>query len=157
MKKALILVGLALVLAIPAHSFGIGAAYNINVLDAATPGAALSFKLDGLPLIGVSGLFGTDLLIVGSTFDWWLYQQQLGGTMLGLYAGVGGYASIIMVGNNAWLDGGVRVPVGINIYPIPVLELFLEIAPAVGITLSDPVVFPEFGLQGAFGFRFWFN
>lgn len=158
MKKGILLLTMITTLAAgSAFGWGIGASYNLNFLDSATPGAALTFKLDNLPLISIAGRFGSNLLSLGLTADWWLYQQALGGTSVNLYAGVGGYGSLTMFGNNAYLDGGVRVPIGINIFPVKFLELFVEIAPALGITLSDPIVFPNFGVQGAFGLRFWFK
>jgi len=32
----------------------------------------------------------------------------------------------------------------------------MEIAPTVTATFGDPISFPNFGMQGAFGLRFWF-
>ena len=50
---------------------------------------------------------------------------------------------------------GIRVPVGLNAFPIKPLELFVELAPAISL-LAPSGVFPQFGLQAGFGFRFWF-
>ena len=69
-----------------------------------------------------------------------------------LYVGPGLYT---VIGSNVF-DLGVRVPVGIHMYVIDPLELFLEIAPALGVGLSGGFEFPRFDVQGAVGFRFWF-
>ena len=83
--------------------------------------------------------------------DWWLIQESLTG-MLNFYVGPGLYTSI---GNNLFVLGG-RVPVGLNIFPIKPLELFLEIAPGITFIAPDGVQIPNFGMQAGFGFRFWF-
>jgi hypothetical protein len=73
-----------------------------------------------------------------SIFDW--------------YVGVGGYASIDV--NPVNIDVGGRIPIGLQIWPIGrTLELFLEAAPAVGISFI-PTGF-GWHLQGALGLRFW--
>jgi hypothetical protein len=51
---------------------------------------------------------------------------------------------------------GGRLPIGVNIYPIKNLELFLELAPTLAVGIGEEITFPVFGVQGAFGLRFWF-
>ncbi|MCK4541155.1 MAG: hypothetical protein KAU17_02855 [Spirochaetales bacterium] len=156
MKKIVLIALVFLILSVVSVSaLGIGAAYSLNFLESGTDGAAVSLKLDGLPLLGIRFSIGTPTSI-GLTADWWMYQKPLAG-MLGLYAGPGGYVNVaIPDGGDSTVDLGLRVPVGLQIFPLDFLELFIEVAPSIGIIIADPVTFPDFGLQGAFGFRFWF-
>ena len=63
----------------------------------------------------------------------------------GLYVGAG----------TGYLGLGIRVPIGLQIFIIEPLELFIEAAPRFGLGLS-PLDFPQVGIMAAIGFRFWF-
>ena len=113
-------------------------------------GAMLSLHLPQFPLyigIGVS-----TPLTIGLTVDYWAAR----GTLVSIfdwYAGVGGYLSF----NTSPMDiaFGGRIPLGLQVWPIgKTLELFLEVAPAVGLSLI-PTGF-DWHVQAALGFRFWF-
>ncbi len=149
-KKVLIGTLLIALLAAPVFSIGIGAAFSAGFVDLPSQ-AMLSFKLDEFPAVfGVGASIGSNTFEMGATADWWMYQTDLV-SIFSLYMGPGVFAQI---GGNFGL--GVRIPIGVQAFLLDPLELFLEIAPALGIALSDPIVFPTFGVQGAFGFRFWF-
>lgn len=156
MRKARVLV-LVLILATvgasAAFSWGIGAAVGIQPLQG-LPGSnvMLSVAPPVVPIVfGVGFTIGQQVLNIGITADWWVLNENLF-SFVNLYVGPGLYVGIA---ND--LDLGLRVPVGINIFPLSFLELFLEIAPTLGIQLGNPIVFPRFGLQGSFGLRFWFE
>ena len=51
---------------------------------------------------------------------------------------------------------GLRVPLGLNAFPIKPLELFIEIAPSFTIIAPNSINFGWSGFQSGFGFRFWF-
>ena len=155
MKKviaiAFVLIALSAVAA-SAGNFGIGGAFSMDVLSTTGGGAMLSLKIPSVPIVwGIALQGGGDNFNLGLTADWWLYQQGLAGA-LGLYVGPGLYVSLP---DNVELGG--RVPIGINLYPLNFLELFLEIAPTLVFYNNQGIDVPNFGLQGAFGFRFWFN
>jgi hypothetical protein len=151
-KRIVLLVLLAVIAAAPAFSFGIGGAFGLNFVGGVGAGGLLSVKFDEYPAVfGVGARFGQDYFNLAVTADWWLYETNLV-EMLDLYVGPGLYA---VVGSNVF-DLGIRVPVGIHMYVIDPLELFLEIAPALGVGLSGGFEFPRFDVQGAVGFRFWF-
>lgn len=155
MKKKVIVVAalLFVVVATSGYSIGIGGAFGLQPVGG-LPGSnvMLSAKFDELPfLMGLGFALGQNQFELGFTADWWFLQQNLI-NFINIYAGPGAYLGIAQA-----LELGVRVPVGLNIYPINVLELFLEIAPTITVQFADPIVFPKFALQGAFGFRFWFN
>ncbi len=157
MKKIIILILLLTVFtAVNVSALAIGGAFSINILDAAIPGGALSLKLDQLPLMwGIGFSIGGSGFNVGITGDWWLYHSPLF-SIVSLYIGPGGYVKINSSNDNIAVDLGARIPVGLQIFPIKPLELFLEIAPSIGIDIGQSVTFPRWGLQGAVGFRFWF-
>lgn len=164
MKKAALLALLVGVVSVSNLSaLGIGAAFTPNFgFNSGTPsapgGAALTFKLDQSPAVfGVGASLGSGYSALGVTADWWMAKGKLI-DFLSWYAGPGLFVGVAGNDNAFALNGGVRVPVGINAYLLNgTLELFLELAPAFGIRLGDPIVFPTLGLQGAFGFRFWFK
>jgi len=113
----------------------------------------LSLKLDGSPLlgIGVGNLDGDPS--IGVIADFWLIQEKLGGP-LGIFLGPGAYVGI-QTGDNSSVSLGGRLPVGLQIFPFNWFELFVEIAPALGVTINDSMSF-DWNIQGALGLRFWF-
>jgi len=151
-KRVLLFVLLAVLATAPAFSFGIGGAFGLNFGGSFGTSGMLSVKFDDFPaVLGVGARFGYGGFIIGVTADWWLYETNLV-EMLDLYVGPGLYA---VIGSGVF-DLGLRVPVGIHMFVIDPLELFLEIAPAIGVGLSPGFYFPRWDIQGAIGFRFWF-
>lgn len=155
MKKIVLIVLVVLVLAAvgaSAQTWGVGVAAGIQPLGG-LPGqnVLLSLKAPQLPVLWGIGLqlsegdFG-----LGMTADWWLFNQNLF-SFVNLYVGPGLYVAL----PNFELGG--RVPIGLNAYPVEVLELFLEFAPTWAPITGAGIDTTNFGLQGAFGLRFWFN
>ena len=153
MKRIAIgLVLLMAVAAVPAFSIGIGGAFGLDIAGTVGPGAMLSFHLDTYPAVfGLGFSVGDGDLRVGATADWWLYHTELV-SILALYLGPGIWVDLEL-GDSASVGLGLRVPIGLQAWIIDPLELFLEIAPIAGFKNGK---FPAFGVQGAFGFRFWF-
>jgi hypothetical protein len=110
--------------------------------------AMLTLHLPQFPVmlgIGVSTPFA-----IGVTADYWLAQGNLG-SIFGWYAGAGGYLSV----SETQVSLGGRIPIGLQVWPLgQVFEVFVEVAPAVGLILV-PTSF-DWHFQGAVGFRFWF-
>jgi hypothetical protein len=113
-------------------------------------GAMLSLHLPDFPLmlgIGISEPFD-----IGITADYWLGHGNLA-SIFSWYAGVGGYLSFAP--NPALFVIGGRIPIGLQMWPLgQSLEVFLEVAPAVGLSVI-PTGF-DWHFQGALGLRFWF-
>jgi hypothetical protein len=153
MKKRLFLLTLLVALAAaPAFSFGIGGAFGLNWMGGPASGGLLSVKFDEFPaVIGVGARFSSGGFRIAVTADWWLYETNLV-EMLDLYVGPGLFADV----GTSVFDIGVRVPIGIHMFIIDPLELFFELAPAIGVSLEPDFYFPAWGIQGAVGFRFWF-
>ena len=113
-------------------------------------GAMFLLHIPKIPL-----MFGVGLnspFSIGLTVDYWFARGNLV-SILDYYVGVGGYAQIFTNPTNFELGG--RVPFGLQVWPVgQTLEVFIELAPAFGISV-DPTQF-AWHLQGAVGLRFWF-
>ena len=154
MKKILIVLLLMFVAIGSSFALGIGGMYSVNVITDGLPqNAMLTIHApEAFPaVIGVGFAVGENTFNLGLTADWWAYQSPIAGA-LGLYAGPGMYA---IISEDPSMGG--RIAVGINMYPLDFLELFLELAPQVGVGFgNNTITFPVWGVQGGFGFRFWF-
>lgn len=112
--------------------------------------AMIVFHVPQLPLmfgIGVQNPFA-----VAVTVDYWAAHGTIT-SIFAWYAGVGGYLSFDVKPGGTTTAGG-RIPIGLQAWPVGrVVEVFAEIAPAVGVVLV-PTGF-DWHLQGAVGVRFW--
>jgi hypothetical protein len=157
MKKILIVV-FAIMLLAASGAFAKGTGWAIGGEGSLTfagsgglPSSAMFlFHMPKVPLmfgVGISNPFA-----IGITADYWFAQGHLI-SILDWYAGVGAYASIFTDPSNLIVGG--RVPIGLQVWPFgQTLEIFLEVAPAIGISVA-PTEF-EWHFQGAVGLRFWF-
>lgn len=155
-KTALLILAVLILSTVSVSAMGIGGAFSFDALgtESAIPGGALTIKLDNFaPVFGFGVKAGDGNVNLGITADLWMHHAPLAG-IVSLYVGPGAYANITVGDSNA-LDLGLRIPVGLQIFPIEPLELFIELAPKVGLGLN-PLEFPTWGIQGALGFRFWF-
>ena len=112
--------------------------------------AMLTLHFPRVPLyfgIGVSS--AADL---GLTVDYWFAHAGLG-SIFDYYVGVGGYLGLSP--NVGAFAAGARIPFGLQLWPFgSTFEIFLEIAPAIGVSFV-PTAF-DWHLQSAIGIRFWF-
>lgn len=149
----LVLVGLILVTGM-AFSWGIGAAFGIQPLGGLpSQQAMLSVEFPRLPILWGIGLeLNSSQFNLGVTADWWLIDKPLV-SFINIYLGPGLYLSL-----PGDVEFGARLPIGLNIFPVDFLELFLEVAPALAIISNNAsITIPDFRLQGSFGLRFWFK
>jgi len=155
MKTKLVFVALVLIFAVAVpmtFATGVGVAVGIDPLGG-LPGSnvMLSLKVDQIPfLMGIGFAIGQDTFQFGLTGDYWVLNANLF-SFVNYYLGPGfyvGYANDLVLGG--------RLPIGLNAYPIDNLELFVELAPTLAVGIGEPIRFPVFGIQGAFGLRFWF-
>jgi hypothetical protein len=157
MKKKVLVLALALtiftIFSASAFTAAIGGEFSLN-LGSGLPGSALlSFRLPKFPAVFGLGLqipSGGGQSSLAILADWWLAQGNLV-SFINYYVGPGVFLGIA---DSATL--GIRVPVGLNAFPIKPLELFLEFAPAITLVAPSGVSIPQWGLQAGFGFRFWF-
>ena len=140
-----------------AYTAAIGGEFALKIGDGIPNSALLSFRIPGLPPV-----FGLGLTVTKSggqssivlLADWWLASGNLVG-FVNYYVGPGVFLAIAQED----AQFGIRVPVGIDAFPSPPLELFVELAPAAYLLDSSgtgTVILPDFGIQAGFGFRYWF-
>ena len=159
MKKILLIfIILAVAATFTVSASAIGVAFSLNSLESATGDLAITGKLSQFPpVLGLSFSLGSEATRVGLTADWWMYHKPLVG-IISLYVGPGAYVNIAGNGDTTNLNLGARVPFGFQIFPFgadPELEIFVEIAPRLGLLIQDPITM-DYGIQGAIGGRLWF-
>jgi hypothetical protein len=158
MRRVLVIV-LAFMLLASAGAFaarggGFGIGGEGSVYFAGTGGlpvyAMLTLHFPRFPLY--FGIGVTQNLDIGFTADYWFTHGGLG-SIFDYYVGIGGYLALSP--NAGAFAGGARLPIGLQMWPFgSVFEIFLEFAPALGVSFV-PTGF-DWHLQGAIGFRFWF-
>ena len=128
-------------------------------------GVGVSLKAPQWPIFwGINLDFRSNFFGIGLTGDYYLLEQVIVEDVnFGWFIGLGGYGSFASL-SNSWtsLRLGGRVPVGVYIMPVDFLEVFLSVAPSLGLGLyfgegrDSPFNFPEGGFGVDFGIRFWF-
>jgi len=185
-KKILFAMVLAAVLttgkafASPVHPDGIGIGI-MGGFDAwgGVGGGALSLKLPTLPVFwGINFGAWTHGFSLGVQGDVYMFGSMFFEDMLGWFFGIGGYVGFAshsqrnyLHAGQYWTRGwtrigfGVRAPIGLTLQLIDFLELFINLAPSVGINIfsndnawddSYSGVRLGVGLGGELGLRFWF-
>lgn len=136
MKKILILSGLFIMLMTAVASAkdqaGIGLYGNlVGNGTGAGGGIGLTLRYGTFPVIGLEWNLLNNYSLIGGSMDWWVVNLPLAG-IISYYIGIGGYFAMTSVNNapNTFIFGG-RVPLGIQVYPIDPLELFLEASPMI--------------------------
>jgi hypothetical protein len=158
MKKKIVFAAAALLAlaSVEAFSFGIGIRGNYG--DGYGAGGSLMFSPNKLLHFGASYYIGNNLHL-GLTGDYWFFEKDLtsvGSGSLDFYLGAGLYGWMILSEDpDAGL--GIRIPIGLDLNPVDWFDLFIEMAPQVGIKLI-----PEPGLgaswfNAAIGFRVWID
>jgi hypothetical protein len=157
MRKAMLIVFVLITIFFSGNLFGqqgwaIGGEFAIDWGQTAyATGAALCVKFPRIPIMfGFSANLATPL-VIGVTADWWLYQSHLVGPV-NIYIGPGAFLTFNTSGGDNSLHLGLRIPFGFQIFIIKAFEIFLE--PALAMELVPKL--PDFRLQAALGFRFWF-
>jgi hypothetical protein len=128
---------------------GEGALYYAGA--SALPAAGMiTLHLPGIPFI--LGIGVAEPLALGFTADYWLGHGNII-SLFDWYAGLGVYLAVDLSPNDVAF--GIRIPIGIQVWAFgETLEIFLETAPAVGVSFI-PTAF-WWHIQAALGFRIWF-
>jgi len=175
MKKTVIVLLLSLLLSAGAFAdhpsgWGIGIVGQYNLawdgFDG-SPGLSLSLKAPQMPIYwGINVDLGKHLVGFNITGDYLIIDQPLVREVnLGWYLGLGGYVGFYKYSfeTTDWvsLRAGARLPIGIYIVPVKFFEVFVDVAPSLGMGMyfgdyDDSFNFPEGGLGLDLGLRFWF-
>ena len=115
----------------------------------------LSAKFGNFPVVGFSWSFAGRL---NATIDMWFVDRDLIEPLhWHLGVGVSAHVKFNMGNTNAYVFGaGVRIPVGLQWWISPELELFLEVTPGMSLS-TDPnaIIGPDMG--GGIGIRYYLD
>ena len=122
----------------------------------------LSLKAPSMPIYwGINPRFESGFTYLGVTGDYYVIDSVLVSDIgLHWYLGVGGFATLGFGNSNVHISLGARVPIGLSWQlgiggPINAIEVFLQLAPSLGVSVSPKVGFIG-GWDGGLGFRVWF-
>jgi hypothetical protein len=156
MKKlvAFFIIGLSLsvtaVFAEHPDGLGIGVMGNFGYNGSALGGPAVSLKIPSVPIFwGARFGFGTHYFGLGVTGDYYFIDKTLAEEIkLGWYLGAGGFLGMGFYNwdesNPTWkyhysynnINLGVRVPIGLSWQPFKFFEVFMDVAPALGLGIN---------------------
>lgn len=119
---------------------------------------ALALHIPSLPIYWALGLnISGSYLGLRVAGDYYLMGGNLvkaSGFQLDWFLGVGGSGALTL-GSSLGLSLGARLPIGL-IWPIiPKLDLWLDAAPTLGLTLLPYVNFPYWHIPVELGIRYW--
>lgn len=142
-------------------AFGIGLQVNGNAGEVFVPGAAVTFKVDSIPLVFAVNWFGGDnATVIGLTGDYWGVNRKLvsiGSAPLNWFFGVGFFVNTVFA-DEFILNGGIRFPLGLNMFILDgFLEPFVQVAPSIGLQVVPSLDVERFFFPIAAGFRLWFK
>jgi hypothetical protein len=167
MKKMLLVLVLGLVLVTgavfaehPAGKTGIGVVFGGAWNGSAYLYPGLSLKLPSMPVYwGIYAHLSQYGFGVGATGDYYFIDSTLvnfgGGSRLGWYLGLGGFADINFWQSGLAFDVGARVPIGLSWFIIPSAELFVDVAPGIGLGVGGGGPGLYWTLPAEIGLRFW--
>jgi hypothetical protein len=117
----------------------------------------VSLKLRTMPIFWALHLsLDSSSLSLGVTGDEYLRDEGLlreKGFKLDWFLGLGGYANLRLSSSPA-AAFGARLPVGLSCHLSQDFELWLDLAPSLGLQLN-PVAFPDWSLPAELGLRAW--
>jgi opacity protein-like surface antigen len=121
-------------------------------------GGALSLKLPSVPVYwGISLDIWDGGMWLGVTGDFlnFFYSPLVKNIGLNWFLRFGLYGKIWIGKDDVSLGVGARLPVGLSWQPFHFLELFLDVAPSLGVSIN-PLHFPSGGWPIELGLRLWF-
>lgn len=177
MKKIIIVFALAAILATgtafadhpDGWGVGIVGGYYGGWEGGGYPHFGLSLKVPDLPIFwGINLNISSYYFGLGVTGDYYFIDKILAPDInLHWFLGVGGWVNL-GIWNTGNKDGGVafglgaRVPIGLSWQldlggsPLTFLEIFLDVAPSLGVYIAPGFHFPAGGWPIEFGLRLWF-
>ncbi len=160
MKKNAGVVALVLLLLATGPAFadtGIGAAFGYGGRGGDLA-VALSLDLDPIPgdVMTLSFHLG-DSFALSVMNDWYLIDTSIADSIVGFYLGPGLYLDFGIASDQFLFSFGGRFPIGLDLTLLGgTLYFFLEAAPFLGVTVAPEVDFPQWDVNGSFGFRIYF-
>jgi len=125
--------------------FGIGIVGSYSNWGFGGTGGGLSLKIPDVPIFwAINASVGENYLGFGVTGDCYTIDKKLGGPFH-WFMGLGGYVNYYSYNEKynyvigtadysySWIYAGGRLPIGLSFQPIPLLEIFIDIAPSIGV------------------------
>jgi hypothetical protein len=109
-------------------------------------GVGLALKWGSFPVVGLQ--YNLVSAKVNASFDYYVIDAKGFASSFSYFLGAGGYAGIGTSGSGAAFDLGLRIPVGVQFWPVSGLELFAS--PVLTIPLLPS---PQVGFGAEFGLR----
>jgi opacity protein-like surface antigen len=118
---------------------------------------ALSLKIPNVPIFwGANFSFSSNHFSLGVFGDKYFIERVLVSDIgLHWYVGVGAWVNLGF-GDASDLSAGARLPIGLSWHMLDFLELFMDVAPSLGIKIIPEIYFPAGGWPIELGVRFWF-
>lgn len=166
MKKIVLILAIALALSTAAFADHPGGKIGIGIVGGTTYGEGgvgdgdigLALKLTSMPIFWGIHMSFTDAGVgLGLTGDVYFNDARLlreGSFTLDWFLGLGGYANLGFWDSSTTAAIGARVPIGLSWHITREFELWLDIAPSLGLAVN-PLNFPDWGICGELGFRVW--
>jgi hypothetical protein len=111
----------------------------------------LTARWGSFPIVGISYMFASNGFNLGAAVDYWATNLAISGTALHYFLGVGLFGGIAVRNSKLDPDFGLRVPIGLQIFPVKKFEIFIEGVPMIGFL---PTVLIKFGAD--LGLRVYF-
>jgi len=166
MKKIAIVLAILLALSAsafadhPTNKMGIGIVGGSGFGGSGFGGGdiGLALKLQSMPIYwGLHLSLNSAGVGLGATGDVYFTDERLlkeGDFALDWFLGLGGYARLGFWDSGTYAAIGARVPVGLSWHITKEYELWLDLAPSLGIGIT-PLNFPDWDIAGELGFRVW--
>jgi len=144
-------------MAAKAHGFGLGAQFNYSAGEVFAPGAALTISPSRRMHFAVNWyLDSSHVNTVGVTMDI-LVLPIIHSGFINFTLG-GGLFSNVVFDDDIAFNGGVRVPVGLNLLLLRRrFEIFTHVAPSLGLDFLPNLEFTKPFFPMALGARVWFR
>lgn len=131
-------------------ALGLQGGYVVN----GAAGLSVTFKVPKAPLVFAADLgFNSDYFSVGATGDYWLANPNITGPLYWYYGP--GLAASVSLDDDLGIFAGARFVVGLNVFPIQPLEIYLQAAGQIGVYIDDGVGL-GWGVPVNLGIRWWF-
>lgn len=133
-------------------SLGLQGGYVVNGLG----GLSFTFKLPPVPILfAVDFGFDSHHFSIGATGDWWIMNPNIVGPLYWFF-GPGAAVSFTM-GDDFAMFVGPRFVVGLDVFPIKPLEIYLQAAAQIGFGFDNATPVFGWGIPLDLGVRWWFQ
>jgi len=188
MKRVILVIALAAILATGTafadhpSGFGIGVVGQYAWYAGGFGGGpGLSLKIPGVPIFwAINFGLGSNHFAIGLTGDYYLIDNALPVPTLNWFLGLGGFFNLFSYNYQTFYgarnsytncDFGVRVPIGLSWQPIKLLEIWMDIAPSLGLFIHGEAKYVYYNVEYKYqaaglgfywgiplelGLRFWF-